>query len=378
MIEHQFTIHRANGATNTATNTAMTTPPHDYTNLLVGLLKQFSPSGQERKASEYLAAQMSAFGFDQAYVDDSDSAVGILGDGPNTICLLGHIDTVIGNIPVEIRDGKLWGRGAVDAKGPLATFAAAAATAGRQDGWRIVVIGATEEEATSSRGARHNAQVFSPQFCVIGEPSQWDRITLGYKGRVLLDYKYTRPLSHTAGRDRGASEHGVAFFNAVMSECAAFNEGREKVFDQVLPSLRMIRSYDDGFTETVVMRMGFRLPLDLPPDALKPKLMSLIKEDLEHTEISWIGEELAYRADRNTALVRLFNNAIRDNGAKPAFVYKTGTSDMNTVAQYWNCPMVAYGPGDSALDHTPEEHIVLEEYHKAIGVLADVLRNLPR
>jgi LysW-gamma-L-lysine carboxypeptidase len=38
--------------------------------------------------------------------------------------------------------------------------------------------------------------------------------------------------------------------------------------------------------------------------------------------------------------------------------------------------MVAYGPGDSSLDHTPHEHILLEEYHKGIAVLANVLRSL--
>lgn len=355
----------------------MSTPPFDvFDRLLVGLLGQFSPSGKERAASEFLAAQMAAFGFDYAYVDESDSAVGILGEGDRTAVLLGHIDTVTGYIEPQVQDGKLYGRGSVDAKGPLATFAAAASLAGRQPGWRIVVVGATEEEAASSRGARHNARVFGPDLCVIGEPSHWDRITLGYKGRVLLDYRFTRPLSHTAGRDRGAPELGVAFWNAVTQECAAFNEGRDRVFDQVLPSLRWIRTEDDGFIETVTMRLGFRLPLDLPPDALKPRILKLIPDDPDTTQIGWVGDEVAYRAERNTALTRLFMNAIRDNGGKPSFVYKTGTSDMNVVGPLWNCPIVAYGPGDSALDHTPEEHIVLDEYHRAIQVMATVLRNL--
>jgi LysW-gamma-L-lysine carboxypeptidase len=63
-------------------------------------------------------------------------------------------------------------------------------------------------------------------------------------------------------------------------------------------------------------------------------------------------------------------------GGKPGFVVKTGTADLNIVAPVWNCPAVAYGPGDSSLDHTPDEHIVLEEYQKAVNVLAEVLRRL--
>lgn len=46
---------------------------------------------------------------------------------------------------------------------------------------------------------------------------------------------------------------------------------------------------------------------------------------------------------------------------------------MNIVGPAWGCPIVAYGPGDSRLDHTPQEHVVLEEYLGAIGVLQRVL-----
>jgi LysW-gamma-L-lysine carboxypeptidase len=46
---------------------------------------------------------------------------------------------------------------------------------------------------------------------------------------------------------------------------------------------------------------------------------------------------------------------------------------MNIVGPAWGCPIVAYGPGDSALDHTPDEHLDLAEYERAIDVLARVL-----
>ncbi len=52
---------------------------------------------------------------------------------------------------------------------------------------------------------------------------------------------------------------------------------------------------------------------------------------------------------------------------------KTGTSDMNVVAPVWQCPIVAYGPGDSALDHTPNEHLPLDEYWQAVRVVEEML-----
>src|SRR5258708_18389017 len=93
--------------------------------LLIGLLKAYSPSQEERAASEYLAGWMQSAGYDRAFVDESGNAVGVLGEGPKEIVLLGHIDTVPGYINVAGRDGFLYGRGSVAAKGPLAAFVAA-------------------------------------------------------------------------------------------------------------------------------------------------------------------------------------------------------------------------------------------------------------
>src|SRR3712207_715350 len=126
----------------------------DAVALLEGLVHIPSVSGDEAAAVRYLVDQMQQLGFD-AIVAGAGNAVGIVGEGQPETVLLGHIDTVPGDIPVRIEDGRLWGRGAVDAKGPLAAFVMAAARArerGRLPG-RIVVIGCVEEEAPSSRGA---------------------------------------------------------------------------------------------------------------------------------------------------------------------------------------------------------------------------------
>ncbi len=81
------------------------------------------------------------------------------------IVLLGHMDTVGGVVPVRQEGTLLYGRGAVDAKGPLATFVAAASSprdARLSLTERVVVIGAVEEEAATSKGARHAMHCYQP------------------------------------------------------------------------------------------------------------------------------------------------------------------------------------------------------------------------
>jgi LysW-gamma-L-lysine carboxypeptidase len=48
-----------------------------------------------------------------------------------------------------------------------------------------------------------------------------------------------------------------------------------------------------------------------------------------------------------------FLRAIRAAGGEPRFTVKLGTSDMSVVGPRWRCSILAYGPGDAALDHTP-------------------------
>ena len=55
---------------------------------------------------------------------------------------------------------------------------------------------------------------------------------------------------------------------------------------------------------------------------------------------------------------------------------KTGTSDMNILAPVWGCPTLAYGPGDSKLDHTPHEAIELDEFERGVEVLTAALSQL--
>ncbi len=349
-----------------------------FTELLEKLVAIPSPSGAERAASEFLAGWMADNGFTAA-VDDAGNAIGTKGTGENEVILLGHIDTFPGNPPVRRAGDLLYGRGSVDAKGPLATFAAAVSQVPVPPGWRLTVVGAVEEESATSKGARHllvQRDGHPPKFCIIGEPSRWNRITLGYKGRLLLHAGLRVPFSHSAGQGVLPAEQGVHLWQAIVAHCERVNAGRTGAFNRLDPSLRAINSRDEGAFGAVELSIGFRLPVDIDPHALEADLRALAASHPAEIDLQFSGHEVAHRAEKSTPLVRAFLRAIRAAGETPRFVVKTGTSDMNVVAPVWQCPILAYGPGDSALDHTPDEHIDLNEYLQAIEVLKMALENL--
>jgi len=346
----------------------------DSESLLEGLLKHYSPTLHEAPAVEYLAGQMSTLGY-KVSIDEAGSVSGSLGDGPNEIVLLGHIDTVPGEIEVRREGSRLYGRGAVDAKGPLACFTAAAAQAGALPGWRLTVIGAVGEEG-DSRGAKlvrdRYLQASIPAFCIIGEPSRWDHITLGYKGSAWVEYSIQCDLAHTAGQAESACESAIRFWNQAKAEIEAFNAGRPRAFDQLTTSLRQMHSKEDGFSQSASLSINLRLP----PDLSVSEAMAMLANHAGDGALRLLDGIECYRASKNTPLVRSFLSSIRKKGGQPGFLVKTGTSDMNVVGPAWNCPILAYGPGDSNLDHTPNEHIEIQEYLVAVNVLTTALEQL--
>lgn len=338
--------------------------------LLEGLLQAYSPSGAEQTAVEYLIAAMRALGF-QAQTDETGNAIGWRGGGERQIVLLGHIDTVPGQIPVRREGDLLYGRGAVDAKGPLACFVAAASQIEIPADWQIVVIGTVGEES-DSRGARAILDKYHPAFTIIGEPSGWDRVTLGYKGSLLLSYRVEQLLAHPAAQTENAPQTAVTFWNRLSAAAEEWSASHQRVFDQVTPVLRKLQSGEDGFTGWAELLINLRLPVWLSPEQAYKQIAALA----EDADVKLLDSVPAYVAEKNTPLVRAFLAAIRAGGGKPAFALKSGTADLNLAAPVWGCPAVAYGPGDSTLDHTPNEHIALSDYHRSIRILREILHQL--
>lgn len=369
----------------------------DEASLLYNMLTIPSYSGREGALAHYLVEQAQQMGL-TAHVDEvgnfiaraQRSSVGAglapalsslgsaLAPDDSPIIMLGHMDTVPGNIPVRLDNGLLYGRGAVDAKGPLAAFLCAAARVARSDALQcsVLVIGAVEEEAATSRGALAVMARYKPSACIIGEPSGANAITLGYKGRLLVEYTVTRSSAHSSGPQQNSREIAVAFWERVRVHAAAWTEqhAAASAFAALMPSLRSMNDQQNGLEEQTRILIGYRLPLDYNVESLRAQLQRWANDD--NAQVCFSGEEQAFRTTRTTALVGTFTRAIRATGEQPSFKHKTGTSDMNVVGPVWGPNIVAYGPGDSHLDHTPQEHVSIAEYTHAIDVLELVLREL--
>lgn len=374
--------------------------------MLSGAVSIASPSGSEQVVAEYLVQAMRQC-CDDAYVDAVGNAIGRWGTGRLRVWLLGHIDTVPGHIDVRLVDGELYGRGAVDAKGSFCAFVAAVAELppALAEKLSITLIGAVGEEAPDSVGARHAVMSLPlPDLVVIGEPSGWDALTLGYKGTMQVELVAVEPSRHTSVDEPTAAEKVVEAYNAIrhfvdeLNRRAAPADGGPAdvdpadvdparnehlraavpLFESLQLRLLSVSAADDGLTQRARARLGFRLPPQVSATAVAARLSTLALAEGAHCEVV-PGAVEAYRSPKNGPLASAFRVAIRAAGGTPRHKLKMGTADMNVVAAAWHSggfevpPMLAYGPGDANLDHTPQERLALAEYRSAINVLREAL-----
>jgi LysW-gamma-L-lysine carboxypeptidase len=355
---------------------------------LTNLLGIYSPSGKEEDIANFLAQEMEKMGFEVG-IDAIGNVIGVVGDGEPVIFLCGHMDTVAGHMPLRIEEGKIFARGAVDAKGPLAALVMAAWEAAKQPGFKgkVLLASVVEEEATS-RGVRHLiTQGIEADYAIFGEPSGVENVTIGYKGQIQL-----RIVIKT---ETGHASTPWFYDNALEKSYELWKQIRNA---SSYPSLDPSASPYNAVTACLVkmaggkpasvvpfeseMNIDVRVPIQFSTTKVYEQLSKIIKNyQAANPKISVRATVLdtvePFEVNKSSPLVHVLASSVRKVLNKPAtLLHKTGTGDMNILGKSMNIPIVTYGPGDSHLDHRTDEHIDIDEYLKAIEVYKEAILKL--
>ena len=339
--------------------------------LLVDLVETPSPTGEEGACAERLVEFFENHGR-KAFLDEAGN---VRAPADDSVLLTSHIDTVPGDIPVRVESGDgeregsevLWGRGSVDATGSLVGMAVAAVRTGTS------FAGVVGEEVDSS-GARHLVETRdAPEAVVNGEPSGWNGITLGYRGLLAGTYVATSESGHTSRPENNAIEDAIDWWERARAAVADDRDEWTPVFERVTPKPIEVHggTSDDGLSVEATMDVQFRVP----PNLTVEEVREAADGELDGGTVRWYDEVPPVMTTPRNPVARAFRGAIRRAGGEPRLLRKTGTSDMN-IYRAWNCPMATYGPGDSDLDHAPDERLSLDEFDRATRVLEAVAERL--
>ncbi|MGP3932054.1 M20/M25/M40 family metallo-hydrolase [Nonomuraea sp. KM88] len=327
--------------------------------LLARTVEISSVSYDERELAEFLVDWCTEHGV-HAEIDEAGNLVATRGSGPERMLMLGHLDTVAHRWPVHWNGQVLSGRGCVDAKGSLVAFLETLAGMDVPGHAQVRVVGAVER-ANTARGTSFVRDRYPAGAVIIGEPSGAETLTVGNHGQLKVRLSVTEPLGHTAGT--GVVTTGERMVHLLGRLRDAIADASPKALMAVLA----IHAVNAGHLQQGEAVFDVRVPRDTPVE----NLVALVRLVADPAGVEVLAATPGVLTPRTNALVSAFSRAFRETGATPRFLARRGGSAMNTLAATWqDVPMVAYGPGDAALDHTRGERLDAAEFRRARAVLA--------
>lgn len=384
--------------------------------LLRYLVSAPSPSGDEGPACRFLSDSMEDLGYERARIDPVGNVVGEIGPvaAPRLLVLLSHVDTAPGELTVAIErargrdDELLYGRGSVAAKGSLAAFTVVGALLGaawaRNSSVRIVVIGVVEQESLTALGARYVRDRYDgkkepvPDVCIIGEPTFGHSIACGFRGRLRVELQANQTSRRLTGADRGLPATALDFLQVLDMHAKRFAGPGRRPFDLLQPTIHSIQTRSTGLEDRLTAAYELGLPVTYNHRKFVEELIiwgerragvravpleegTLFRFEGPDQKLSlrFRGYQPAWQSSPDTALARAFLSAISEAqapGDSPGVLWEPTTSSINVVGPTWQCPVLAYGPGDPDLAQSPDEHVSLAEYWLSIQILETAIRQL--
>jgi len=316
-----------------------------------------------------------------------------IGEGRPALCFAGHTDVVppggmdwsVEPFSGAVRDGMLWGRGAVDMKGNIAAFvAAAAAWLDRHGGTppaalSVLITGDEEGEAVDGTArvlAWMEARQEIPGFCLVGEPTSaarlGDTVKIGRRGSLTGRIVVEGTQGHAAYPQR--ADNPVHRLVALLSTLTSHVLDRGT--DWFEPSSLQVTTIDVGNPASNVIpgRASATWNIRFNDRHTEASLTAWLREAAaahaprHRLEISCSGE--AFLTEPGEAVERLVGAIEAATGVRPRLDTGGGTSDARFVARY--CPVAEFGLVGTTM-HKVDERVPVAELAELARVYGAVI-----
>lgn len=360
------------------------------------LIQTPSLPGEEEAIALLVKSEMEKLRYDDVYIDEAGNVIGyIKGQGyAPAIMFNTHLDHVdVGrheNWPYppfggEIHDKKVWGRGAVDIKGPLAAqvYGVSRLLDGKQPPGDVYVSGVVYEEK-GGIGARHLAKQINIPLFVIGEPSN-NTLCRGHRGRQELVLHVQGRSAHASAPERGANPlYVIASFLQGLNDLTMRSD-QDLGPSTVVPTL--IRT-DQISTNVIPGEVWLTLDWRNIPDETEEDILQTLQPLLEDSLLPGTRGNVTVPVFKGTCFTGLEMDI---PAGMPAFITRQDdpamVSAVEVLENLWNTPQetrlwqfatdggnftrpgvtcIGFAPGDETLAHTVDEHILIAQVADAL------------
>ncbi len=361
-----------------------------------------NPPGDTVAIAEFIAEQTRTIGCEVRTPAPTDkpeavNVIATLGQGDPVIMLHAHIDTVpiadteAGKWTVDpyggvVQDGKLYGKGSIDDKAPLASMILTMIEASQQDALKgtLVLVGAAEEEVGGQLGTKwmaDNGHLPECDFIVVGEQT-YNKVATAHKGVMRATVRTIGKSVHATNPNRGINAI-TAMAKAVLALEQYHHELSEREHPMVGSPTCNVGVIQGGSTANAVpdlctIKLDRRMIPREDPEVVKDELHGVIDSvNVAPAEISigdflfssWFGSSI--ESELSQTFLNCVRNELKD---EPGPVGYLPGSDAKHLMNLARGDMIIFGPGSYEVAHAFDEHVRVEEYDKTTNILLDFVK----
>jgi acetylornithine deacetylase len=326
----------------------------DVVGLAADLLEIESTTGHEAKVVDYVSRWLVARDWNVTVQEVTPGRGNVWASrSGGGVTLSTHLDTVRPWFGPRLEHGRLFGRGACDAKGIAAAMMVAAQQLAESGEQRVDLLLVVGEEGGSDGARAANRLPATSRWLINGEPTE-SQLATGAKGSLRVTLRTRGRESHSAYPHLG--ESAIEPMLELLPGVKRLDLPRDERLGEPSVNIGVIQ----GGTEANIVpgeceaQLMFRLVSPVEP--VKRKIEEWVAGRAEITYGSHIPAQLFHTvAGFDTAPVSY-------------------TTDIPLLDR-WGQPLL-FGPGSIHVAHTPGEHIVVDELRAAVGLYKRLVREL--
>lgn len=348
----------------------------------------------ERDLAEFIEQKMMKLGYDEVRIDALGSVVGRIGNGRTKILFDSHIDTVEVKDTTEwsmdpfggqIKDGKLYGRGAVDMKAAVAASVYAGYALkklGLLDGKTVYISTSVMEEDFDGETlfALIRELQLSLDYVVICEPSHL-QLSTGHKGRAIFKVSMPGISAHGSAPEKG--KNAIYAMTTLIEKIQAYALEMQSKSEET-GSLAITKIESDAASLNAIphicsIYLDRRMVLGEDAEYIEKEMTFLLEgteatwEVYDAVGTSWKGAPVilnsflpAWEIGLDHVLTQKSIQAFEAlKGEKPAlFKWDFSTNGVATAGKL-GIPTIGFGPGNEKLAHMKDEYCPVSDIFDA-------------
>lgn len=373
--------------------------------LLVDLVRvpSVNPPADTRECSELILRKFKDEKIDAQIIKGNDRQSNVVArlfgqNNGKTLLLNGHMDVVVPGADWtadpfggEIRDGKIYGRGACDMKSGIAAMMAAMIAlkrSGASFNGEILFQGVADEETGSEWGTIYlleNDIGRKADFAIVSEPTSLN-VATGNRGLRWIDMSVKGRACHAGRPFLGINS--VEYAAKLIQEISSMTfQAQHDFFEIPLPSISVTTIKGGSKVNIIPERCDLAIDRRMMPGETGESVMAELKQivDRLRQDKDDLQVELNMRSGfwdpyliaENEPVVQAIVAAVEEVvGAKPDILGKAGCTDASHIFHRGAVPTVIFGPGNEKLAHMADECVEIEHLVAAVSIFLSVFQKL--